>query len=358
MFPLKGLRILDLTRLLPGPVCTWHLAGLGAEVMKVEDKGAGDYARTFFQTETERNLGQDSVFFRAINTEKQVIKLDLKSAVDKQAFLDLVPTVDLVVESFRPGVMAKLGLDASSLMKIKPALVYCAITGYGSTGPWQTQACHDLNSMALTGMLEQNRAPDGRPTLPNYQMADVLGGGVSAAVGCLAALWQASRTGQGGFVDISMTDGLLAHNLTAQVAVHHTGATKGPEQDLLNGGVPCYNLYETSDGKWLALAALELKFWQNFCDALNKPDWRDQHWSLGQVIGGDSARAITHAVQTQFKTATRDAWLARLTPHDCCVSPVLSLAESMQHPLFIARQVVRKDADGVSWLQTPIQVSS
>jgi alpha-methylacyl-CoA racemase len=358
MFPLKGLRILDLTRLLPGPVCTWHLAGLGAEVMKVEDKGAGDYARTFFQTETERNLGQDSVFFRAINTEKQVIKLDLKSAVDKQAFLDLVPTVDLVVESFRPGVLAKLGIDASSLMKIKPALVYCAITGYGSTGPWQTQACHDLNSMALTGMLEQNRAPDGRPTLPNYQMADVLGGGVSAAVGCLAALWQASRTGQGGFVDISMTDGLLAHNLTAQVAVHHTGATKGPEQDLLNGGVPCYNLYETSDGKWLALAALELKFWQNFCDALNKPDWRDQHWSLGQVIGGDSARAITHAVQTRFKTATRDAWLARLTPHDCCVSPVLSLAESMQHPLFIARQVVRKDADGVSWLQTPIQVSS
>jgi alpha-methylacyl-CoA racemase len=358
MFPLKDLRILDLTRLLPGPVCTWHLAGLGAEVIKVEDKGEGDYARYFFQTQTERNLGQDSVFFRAINAEKKIMKLDLKLAVDKQAFLDLVPTVDLVVESFRPGVMAKLGLDASSLMKIKPALVYCAITGYGSTGPWQTQACHDLNSMALTGMLEQNRAPDGRPTLPNYQMADVLGGGVSAAMGCLAALWQANRTGQGSFVDISMTDGLLAHNLTAQVAVHHTGATKGPEQDLLNGGVPCYNLYETSDGKWLALAALELKFWQNFCDALNKPDWRDQHWSLGQVIGGDAARAVTHAVQAQFKTATRDVWLARLTPHDCCVSPVLSLAESMQHPLFIARQMVSKDADGVSWLQTPIQVSS
>lgn len=356
MFPLKGLRVLDLTRLLPGPVCTWHLAGLGAEVIKVEDKGAGDYARTFFQTEAENQNGQDSVFFRAINDNKKAIRLDLKSAVDKQAFLDLVPTVDLVIESFRPGVMAKLGLDANSLMKIKPALVYCAITGYGSTGPWQTQACHDLNAMAITGMLDQNRAPDGRPTMPNFQMADVLGGGVSAAMGCLAALWQAGRTGQGQFVDVSMTDGLLVHNLTAQVAVHHTGTTKGPEQDLLNGGVPCYNLYETADGHWLALGALELKFWQNFCDAMNQPTWRDQHWSIGQAVGGEAARALTQAVQAEIKTATRDQWLARLAQVDCCLSPVLSLAESMQHPLFVARQVVRADASGVSWLQPHVQV--
>ena len=356
MLPLKGLRVLDLTRLLPGPVCTWHLASLGAEVMKVEDRVVGDYARTFFQTEAESKQGQDSVFFRAINADKQIIKLDLKSAVDKQAFLDLVPTVDLVVESFRPGVMAKLGLDAQALMKIKPSLVYCAITGYGSTGPWQTHACHDLNSMAITGMLDQNRAPDGRPTMPNFQMADVLGGGVSAAMGCLAALWQASRTRQGSFVDVSMTDGLLAHNLTAQVSVHQTGTTKGPEQDLLNGGVPCYNLYETSDGQWLALGALELKFWQNFCEAVNKPNWRDQHWSLGQVPGSDAARALTQAVQLEIKTATRDQWLARLTPIDCCATPVLSLAESMLHPLFIERKVVRQDAAGVSWLQPHVQV--
>ncbi len=184
---LNGLRVLDLTRLLPGPVCTWHLAALGAKVIKVEDTGAGDYARTFFQTQTQQQQKLDSVFYRSINHNKTVIKLDLKSAVDKQTFLDLIPTVDVVIESFRPGVMTKLGLDASTLMAIKPALVYCAITGYGSSGPWQKLACHDINSMALTGLLDQNRAPNGRPTLPNFQMADVLGGGVSAAMGCLAA---------------------------------------------------------------------------------------------------------------------------------------------------------------------------
>lgn len=353
---LNGLRVLDLTRLLPGPVCTWHLAALGAEVIKVEDTGAGDYARTFFQTQAQQQQKCDSVFYRSINHNKTVIKLDLKSAVDKQKFLDLIPTVDLVIESFRPGVMAKLGLDAQTLMAIKPALVYCAITGYGSSGPWQKLACHDINSMALAGLLDQNRAPDGRPTLPNFQMADVLGGGVSAAMGCLAALWQAARTGQGGFVDVSMTDGVLSHNLTAQVAVHNQGVTLGAEHDLLNGGVPCYNLYETQDGRWLALGALELKFWQVFCDALTKPEWRDQHWSLGQVIASEQAQALTQAVQAEIKTQTRDAWVDFFCLFDCCVSPVLSLAESMQHPLFISRQVVKRDAQGDAWLQPGVQV--
>jgi len=357
MTTLAGLKVIDLTRLLPGPVCTWHLAGLGAEVIKVEDRGAGDYARTFFQTEIEKQQGQDSVFFRAINAQKKVIKLDLKSAQDKQIFLNLVPTADLVVESFRPGVMTKLGLDAHSLRRIKPSLVYCAITGYGSTGPWQKQACHDINSMAITGMLDQNRAPDGRPTLPNFQMADVLGGGVSAAMACLAALWQAGRTGQGSFVDISMTDGLLVHNLTAQVAVHQMGVTKGPEQDLLNGGVPCYNLYQTQDGHWLAVGALELKFWQNFCDALSQPTWRDQHWSLGQKVGGKQAQDLTKAVQAIIQTASRSTWLVRFEAFDCCVSPVLSLVESMQHPLFLERQVVKCDSKGTAWLQPSVKVS-
>jgi crotonobetainyl-CoA:carnitine CoA-transferase CaiB-like acyl-CoA transferase len=187
-------------------------------------------------------------------------------------------------------------------------------------------------------------------------MADVLGGGVSGAMGCLAALWQASRTGQGSFVDVSMTDGVLSQNLTAQVAVHDLGATLGPAQDLLNGGVPCYNLYETQDGQWLALGALELKFWHIFCDALNQPDWRDQHWSLGQIVAGESAQALTRAVQIVLKTATRDDWVEFFEPFDCCVTPVLSLAESMQHPLFRAREVVKNDAQGKSWLQPAVQV--
>lgn len=354
--PLTGLRVLDLTRLLPGPVCTWHLAGLGAQIIKVEDTGAGDYARTFFQSDSDMQRGLDSVFYRAINTQKQVIRLDLKNAADKQTFLDLVPSVDLVIESFRPGVMTKLGLDAQTLRHIHPALVYCAITGFGMTGNWQRHACHDINSMALAGMLDQNRAPDGRPVLPNFQMADVLGGGVTAAMGCLAALWRAQRTGLGSVVDISMTDGLVAHNLTAQVAVHQSGTTKGPEEDLLNGGVPCYNLYQTLDGGWLAVGALELKFWQLVCQAIEKPVWAHHHWSLGQAIGGDEAHEMTQALRSIIQTRTVDDWMTRFAPLDCCVTPVLSLAQAMQHPLFLQRQVVEPDSQGVGWLRPPVQV--
>lgn len=353
--PLSGLKVIDLTRLLPGPVCTWHLAGMGADIIKVEDKGAGDYARNFFQTPQELNAEIPSVFYRSINSNKQVVYLDLKNPEDTQTFLDLIPTADLVIESFRPGVMDRLGLGPAVLRGIKPSLVYCAITGYGMSGSWKDKACHDINSLALTGVLDQLRDVDGRPIMPNIQIADVLGGAVSAAMGCLAALWQAQRNGQGSVVDISMTDGVLAHNVTAQVSVHNLGRTLGPSEDLLNGGVPCYNLYQAQDGAWFALGALELKFWETFCEVLDKPLWATQHWSLGQEVGGQVGKALRDEVQAVIAMHPRQYWQDKFSGVDCCFTPVLSLNETMQHSLFIEREMVKKDGKGQSWLQTPVR---
>ena len=353
--PLTGMKVLDLTRLLPGPVCTWHLASMGADVLKIEDKESGDYAREFFLSGDDIKNKQPSVFYRAINHNKRNIKLNLKLPADKEEFLELVMGADLVVESFRPTVMNKLGLGHEHLLSLKPSLVYCAITGYGMNGPLKDQACHDINSLALTGVLDQFRDFDSRPIMPNFQIADLLGGGVCAAMGSLAALWRSKSSGQGGVVDISMTDGLLAHNLTAQVSVHASGKTLMPFEDLLNGGVPCYNLYCSMDGAWFALGALELKFWQNFCTAVDHPQWANQHWSLGQKIGGNEALKLRDEVQKLIGAQPKSHWIKIFENADCCMTPVISLAESMQLPLFKDRDMFSVDEQGKSWIKSPVK---
>ena len=353
--PLTGLRVIDLTRLLPGPVCTWHLASMGAEVIKVEDRGVGDYAKSFFQTEQDIALNKPSVFYRSINSNKEVIYLDLKNNADKKIFLDLVKTADVVIESFRPGVMDRLGLGPEFLISLKPSLVYCAITGYGMSGTWKDKACHDINSLAITGVLHQMTDQNNRPIMANIQIADVLGGAVTAAMGCLAALWKSQRTGVGSVVDVSMTDGVLAHNLTAQVAVHHLGHAKLAMEDLLNGGVPCYNLYQAKDGAWLALGALELKFWQNFCDGIDRQQWKNMHWSLGLEVGSQASLDLREQVQNWVIQKDRSEWLKILENVDCCITPVLSLEETMIHPLFQERSMVHKDQEGQSWIQSPVK---
>lgn len=353
--PLIGMKVLDLTRLLPGPVCTWHLASMGADVLKIEDKEGGDYARNFFLNESDIEKNEPSVFYKAINHNKRNIKLNLKDEPDREEFLKLVKTADLVIESFRPTVMDRLGLGHEFLLTLNPALVYCAITGYGMDSPFKNMACHDINSLALTGVLDQLRDFDSRPIMPNLQIADLLGGGVCAAMGSLAALWRAKSTGIGGVVDISMTDGILAHNLTAQVAVHGQGSSLMPFEDLLNGGVPCYNLYQCRDGTWFALGALELKFWQNFCIAVNKPDWSTQHWSLGQAVGGHHSMELRDKVQALIGSENKAYWLSKFEQVDCCMTPVISLAESMHLPLFKERGMFTVDTHGKSWLNSPIR---
>jgi crotonobetainyl-CoA:carnitine CoA-transferase CaiB-like acyl-CoA transferase len=333
--PLTGIRILDLTRLLPGPVATMHLADMGAEVIKIEDRGAGDYARTMgFVKHTV------SQFFIAVNRGKNCMQLDLKNPVEREEFLRMVEDTDVVVESFRPGVMDKLGVGWQVLRQRNPKLVMCAITGYGQDGPFAQLAGHDINYIGYAGMLEQNVGPDGVPALSNLQVGDLLGGAQAAVQGILAALLGVKMGGAGRFVDISMTDTVLAHNIMPLAAVNNFGSAPTPGRDLLTGGVPCYNVYRTSDDRFMAVGALELKFWEGCCDVLGRPDLKSSHWSLGQAVGGAEAMAIKAELDTIFAQQTLATWSERFAAVDCCVSPILRMDEALAHPLFQARRMV------------------
>jgi crotonobetainyl-CoA:carnitine CoA-transferase CaiB-like acyl-CoA transferase len=332
--PLAGIRVLDLTRLLPGPVATMHLADMGAEVIKIEDPGPGDYARAMGPVRHEV-----SQFFVAVNRGKQFLRLDLKDAADRERLLDLVAGADVLVESFRPGVMDKLGLGWSTLKQRNPRLVMCAISGYGQDGPFAMLAGHDINYIGYAGMLDQNVGADGVPALPNLQVGDLLGGAQSALQGILAALVAVKMGGPGRFVDVAMADAVLAHNLMPLVAVNN-GAPAVPGRDLLSGGVPCYNVYRTSDGRHMAVGALELKFWQACCDVLQRPDLKPRHWQLGQQVGGADAMALKAELEALFAQRTLAQWTEAFAAADCCVSPVLRTEEALRHPQFQARGMV------------------
>lgn len=329
--PLAGIRVLDLTRLLPGPAATMQLADLGAEVVKIEDPGPGDYARAMGPAR-----GEVSQFFVAVNRGKTFLRLDLKDAEQREQLLSMAEQADVLVESFRPGVMDKLGLGWEVLKRRNPRLVMCAITGYGQDGPFAQLAGHDINYIGYAGMLEQNAGPDGRPALSNLQVGDLLGGAQAALQGILAALVAVKMGGEGRFVDVSMTDTVFAHNIMPLVAVNN-GADAAPGRDLLTGGVPCYNVYRTSDGRHMAVGALELKFWQACCDTLRRPDLKSRHWQLGQKVGGEDALALIAELEAIFAARTMAEWTETFAGSDCCVTPVLRTSEALRHPLFQAR---------------------
>jgi alpha-methylacyl-CoA racemase len=349
--PLRGIRILDLTRLLPGPAATMHLADMGAEVIKIEDPGIGDYARTMGHVRNEV-----SQFFIALNRGKQEVRLDLKNPAQRNEFLKMVDTADVVIESFRPGVMDKLGLGWDVLKQRNAKLVMCAISGYGQDGPFAQLAGHDINYVGLAGMLEQNVGPDGVPALPNLQVGDLLGGTQAAVQGILAALIGAKASGQGRFVDVSMTDTVFAHNIMPLVAVNNFGRPAAPGRDLLTGGVPCYNVYRTSDDRFMAVGALELKFWESCCDVLARPDLKTRHWSLGQQIGGTDAMAVKEELDALFAQHTLATWTEKFSAADCCVTPILRADEAIAHPLFQARMMIERKVhltEGEFWATGP-----
>jgi crotonobetainyl-CoA:carnitine CoA-transferase CaiB-like acyl-CoA transferase len=331
---LQGLRVLDLTRLLPGPVAALRLAELGADVLKIEAPGAGDPTRTMMQSSSDRVAGRPGAFYRLVNRGKRETRLDLKSEAGRNVLCALAAEADVLIESFRPGVMERLGIGYDTLRAVNPRLVYCAISGYGASGPFVDHAGHDLNYVGYAGVLDQLAGRDGAPILPNFQIADLLGGALSAVTQILAALWQVSRGGTGRFVDVSMTHVTYAHNVVAQVALANEGAAPAAGAGLLNGGVPCYNLYRTLDNRWLAVGALELKFWETLCMALDRPEWATRHWSLGQAIGGPDAAALTQELAEVIGKRPLEEWVAMLEALDCCVSPVLTAAEAARHPLF------------------------
>lgn len=333
--PLAGMTILDLTRLLPGPMATLHLADMGATVIKIEDKGVGDYARTMSHVKHEV-----SQLFIAVNRGKQFLRLDLKNADDRTRFLEMVDTADAVVESFRPGVMDRLGLGWEVLKSRNPKLVMCAITGYGQTGPLAQAAGHDINYIGYAGMLAQTTDDEGRPVLPNLQVGDLLGGAQTAVQGILAALLAVKMGGAGRFVDVAMTDAVFAHNLMPLLALNHAGRSAPPARDFLTGGVPCYGVYRCSDGRYMAVGALELKFWESCCEVLQRPDLKAKHWSLGQAIGGEEAMAIRAELEKIFATRSMAEWSVLFDAADCCVTPVLTTEEAVAHPHFAARGMV------------------
>ncbi len=326
---LDGLRVLDLSRLLPGPFATQVLADFGADVVKVEEPGRGDYLREFAPL---RN--GESLFFLNLNRNKRSVALNLKEPGGREAFLRLAATADVVVESFRPGVMDKLGVGFEVLREANPRLVYCALTGYGQEGPLSQQAGHDVNYLGLAGALALVRDPEGRPVLPGFQIADVGGGAMTACLGILLALLARERTGSGQFVDAAMVDG-VAPWLVYRWAFQ--GGEPGPVGPCLSGEYPCYALYATADGRYLAVGALERVFWERLCRHLGRPEWVEL-----QFAGGEERRALFAGLREVFLSRPRDAWAAELGPVDCCVTPVLELEELEDHPHWSARALVRR----------------
>lgn len=342
--PLSGLRVLDLTRLLPGPAATMHLADFGADVIKVEDTGEGDYLRAFPPQVRDARGDVVNPIFAAVNRGKRSIRIDLKRDAGRDVLLRLVDGADALVEGFRPGVLDRLGIGWDVLHARNPRLVLCSLTGYGQDGPLALAAGHDIDYLGMTGVLDQVRTRAGELAVPNLQVGDLLGGTLTALSALLVALLAAARTGVGAHVDAAMSDGLLAHQFFAHAAVDG-GAPPVAGRTLLSGGAPCYRTYRCSDGRDIALGALELKFWRTFCDAAGLSHLRDRHWTLGEAPGSAEAEATAAAVEATIATRTRDEWAALLEPLDACVAPVLTPAEALAHPHHAARGIVHRAGD-------------
>lgn len=326
---LSGLRVLDLTRNLPGPFATRMLADLGATIVKVEPP-EGDPARP---------LGG---LFDALNHGKECRRIDFKKADDLAQLRGWVAASDVIVDSFRPGVMQALGLDYATLSALNPKLVAVSITGYGQNGPWAAKAGHDVNFMAMSGVLDQVRAPTGEVALSNVQWGDIAGGSSMACIAILAAVFEAQRAGKGRALDVSMAHGLFAHlvmpRATGPLVKSMLGRWPGAGEDMLNGALPCYNLYATQDGRTLAVGALEYKFWKLACDVFGRPDWAEQHWQRGVMPNTPASDSLKAKVAQLVASQPLAVWADRFEPSDCCVTPVLTLAEAKVHPLFAHQQ--------------------
>jgi alpha-methylacyl-CoA racemase len=329
--PLSGIRILDLSRLLPGAYASQMLADFGADVIKVEEPGSGDYGRFM----PPRGAGGMSLYFLAINRNKRSITLNLKSAEGREIFLRMVSSADVLLESFRPGVLERLGLGYEQLQEVNPGLIYCAISGYGQDGPYRLRAGHDLNYAGYAGLLHYNRGSHGEPAMPATQLGDLAGGSFMAVIGILTALLGRNQTGEGRAIDVSMTEGVMALLPLFATAYLNTAEAPQPGRSALDGGLPCYNIYETSDGKHVTLAALEYKFWHTFCTHVGYLELLPFHQPAGP---GEREQAMD-MLRAIFKTKTRDEWIAELADIDACVGPVYSIDEALNDQQAQARGV-------------------
>lgn len=324
--PLKGVRILDFSRLLPGPLGSLFLADMGAEVIKIEDPDNPDYVREF-----EPKLDEHSVFYHALNQGKRSLGINYMSAEGRECILKMIPKTDIFLEAFRPGVMARFGLNYEVIKNINPRIIYASITGFGQSDP---RAGHDLNFMAESGLLNLNGTPD-KVVIPGFQTADVAGGSYVLLSAVLAALYQREKTGFGCYLDISMTDAVIPLQAMSIAAIQADENNRKRGAGELSGGLPNYNVYKCSDDKWIALGSLEPKFWEPFCKKVNREDW------ISAPLSSDDVRdKVIEEVKSLFLSRTQSAWIELFKVDDLCLSPVNSLEEVLSRKDFHDRQVL------------------
>jgi crotonobetainyl-CoA:carnitine CoA-transferase CaiB-like acyl-CoA transferase len=350
---LEGVKVLDLTRLLPGGFCTLLLADFGADVLKVEDTGMGDYVRWAPPHYEGADESARSALFLALNRNKRSIRINLKEERGREVLLRLVKEYDVVIESFRPGVLDRLGVGYERLREENPRLIYCAITGYGQDGPYRDRSGHDMNYLGLIGLLGLTGERDGPPIQSAGQIADLGGGALMAAFGVLAALHERERSGEGQFVDVSMADGALAW--FAMVAGRYFADGEVPKRGELElaGKFVCYRPYACKDG-WVTLGALEPKFFSAWCRGVGREDLIEKQF---EPAGSDAHGEIERI----FLERTRDEWSEFASQHDCCLEPVLELDEALESELVRAREMVveldQPGTEGVKQLGVPVKMS-
>ena len=331
---LKGIRVLDLSQFLPGPFATQMLSDMGADVLKVEPPN-GDPMRELNPVTNERGAAP---FHGVINAGKRVVRIDLKSIEGKSTLEELVRQADVLLESYRPGVLERLGFGAERLRELNESLIHCALSGYGQTGPLRLASGHDMNYIAMTGALNVT-GPAEKPVAAFPPVADY-GGALQAVIAIQGALFSRTRTGRGAFLDVAMADSILAWQASAMTQAGQ--AERGPSRarDLLTGGAACYQNYETSDGKFISLGAIEEIFWKNFCEAVDRPDWSSRQLEdLPQTN-------LIEQVATLIKTQSLSYWDERLRATDCCYHPVLEYADVADWPQVVQRQLVDGGRNG------------
>jgi alpha-methylacyl-CoA racemase len=314
------LTVLDLTRLLPGGYATHLLGEMGARVIKIEDPRRGDYLREFpFPLEDGM-----SAYFHAINRGKQSVAIDLKES--PQPFLKLVHNADVLIESFRPGVMERLGVGYDTLARANPRLIYCSLIGYASSGDYRSRAGHDINYVGLTGLLDINRGQDGLPAMPGFQISDVASGAVFAVIRILQSVIERAESNKGLRLEVDMVSGTAALMgfMAAPAALARQTVTW--EDLLLNGQVACYNLYPTSDGRWITMGNVEEKFWINFCRTAERAEWMGQQFNRSAEFRAE--------LSTFFRTRTQRQWVELFAEVDTCIEPLRTLNEAVERRLF------------------------
>lgn len=336
--PLAGYKVMDCSRLLPYQYCTLLLGDLGAEVLKIEEPGRGDYGRWADLNTPGKERGD----FVMANRNKKSMTLNLKTEAGKEIFKKLAGRYDVLFETFRPGVMDRLGLEYKTIEKINPKIIYCSGTGYGQTGPYRSKAGHDINYISIAGILGMTGMQTGRPVIPGVPFADMAGGGVFPALVMIAALLGRERTGKGQYIDVAMTDVMTSFNIINLASVLPQKAEQEKRPYNVVGKTVCYNTFRTKDGKFISIGDLESKFWTNFCSSIGREDLIDKQYTTYQD-GEDT----TEDLKAIFSSKTQSEWVEFIKNVDDCFAAVLTLEETLDDPHLVERGMITKMEDPI-----------